>query len=216
MKSNLQIQKYSSHYIIDSNASVLPHIYNSETSLVCYCQPASWALSRAAQSFVTRHPDDRFTYQGEISPKLIQQLSSKFTPSPHGNLILGHIELMLEMFNTLLQPEEIGLRVIACQHAHSPAFHENRMIARMTSSLGGSGEQWIERQDAQYFPLQKNQTTAQIKPPQAHTINSLCDGDIAIYKGTSWLEHEHNALISASPTFNDKDAKLCVYIDFIS
>jgi hypothetical protein len=143
-------------------------------------------------------------------------LKNAFCHRSHGNLIAEHVELMLTLFNALFEPKEVGLRVLCCKEAHSPAFHENKMITRMTSSLGGTGERWIEREHAQYYPLEKGQISAQLKAPHTNDINHLCDGDIAIYKGTNWLEHEHSALISASPEFNKTDAKLCIYIDFLS
>ncbi|KAF7773900.1 hypothetical protein PCIT_a0243 [Pseudoalteromonas citrea] len=218
MNSNLQAQSHPSfptQYVIDDKASVLGEIYKVDTSLACYCQPAPWALSRAAHSFAKQQDGEVLKYQGKIDPELTTILKDIFCHRSHGNLIVNHIELMLTMFDALFEPKEIGLRVISCIEAHSPAFHENKMIARMASSLGGSGERWIEREHAQYYPLEKGQISAQLKAPLTNAINSLCDGDIAVYKGTNWLDHEHSALISASPQFNDTDAKLCIYIDFL-
>ena len=218
MNSHLQAQNHHplpTQYLIDDTANVLGEIYKDDTSLVCYCQRAPWALSRAAHSFAKNQDGEVLKYQGKIDPELTTILKDIFFHSAHGNLVVNHIELMLTMFYALFEPKEIGLRVISCKEAHSPAFHENKMVARMTSSLGGSGERWIERKYAQYYPLEKGQISAQLKAPHTNYINSLCDGDIAIYKGTNWLDHEHSALISASPEFIEGDAKLCTYIDFL-
>lgn len=219
MTSNLQTQTThhdASQYIISSKVHTLSDIYNTKTSLVCYCQPASWALSKAAHSYANRHTGEVVKYQGEINTQLIQKIEQTFSNTPHGSLISEHITLMLDIFGSLFEPSNIGIRVLSCQSPHSPAFHENSIIARMSSCLGGTGERWIERQHAHFLPLQKQQLKAQVQPPLTHEINHFCDGDIAIYKGNGWIDHEHNALISASPEFDTRDAKLCIYIDYIN
>ncbi|NNG41517.1 DUF1826 domain-containing protein [Pseudoalteromonas sp. NEC-BIFX-2020_002] len=210
-----QEQTVSPVYSIDTQANVLSQIYNLNTVLACYCCKSSWALSTAAKKYAQHSQGELIRYQGGINPKLYTEVEQLFNKAAHGDLISAHIKQMLSMFEVLFEPKEIGIRVISCDHAISPAFHKNTMITRMASSVGGTGEQWIEHSNATFLPLVGGQLTHQIKPPEDHVINHFCDGDIAIYKGTNWLAQEHNALITSSPAFINQDPRICIYIDYI-
>ncbi|MDP5214691.1 DUF1826 domain-containing protein [Pseudoalteromonas tunicata] len=203
-------------YPIDNHAHILSEIYQTNAALACYCSAANWALSQAAKKFASQQHGEVLRYQGAVNNDLASNIDSIFQTSTHGNLITNHVMLMLDMFVTLFEPKEIGLRIISCDHAHSPAFHQNQMIVRMACALGGTGEQWITHQDAEFLPMQATDTRHRIKQPDPAVINHFCDGDIAVYKGTNWIDHEVHALISASPEFKGHDARLCIYIDFLA
>ncbi|KZN64424.1 DUF1826 domain-containing protein [Pseudoalteromonas luteoviolacea] len=203
-------------YLIDDVAGVLSNIYDLDTSLACYCSPSSWAMTQAAQSYVKKASYEGFQYQGAISEELLKEVELLFKNTTHGDLIYQHISLMCEMFQALLEPKEIGLRVLPCTQGLSPAFHEQKGVVKMVSTLGGSGERWVEKQFIKYAPLEKNQISPTIIQPKISDVNSLCDGDIALFKGKDWLEQEHNAVITASPSFSAQCAKICIYIDYLS
>ena len=216
------IARHSTHktsttiYPISDSANILSEIYQVNASLACYCSPANWALSQAAKKFASQKHGEILRYQGAVNNDLSEHISAIFQTSTHGNLITNHAMLMLDMFVTLFEPKEIGIRILSCDHAHSPAFHQNQMSARMTSTIGGTGERWITHEDAEFLPMQPNDTRHQIKQPNQSIINHFCDGDIAVYKGSQWIDHEVHALITASPEFKGHDARLCIYIDFLA
>ncbi|ESP93443.1 DUF1826 domain-containing protein [Pseudoalteromonas luteoviolacea] len=216
VNSEVCAQTQSTKYLIDESASVLSEIYDPNTALACYCTPSTWAKSRAAVHYVKKSPDHPFQYQGEISEELSEQVKNLFVDTAHGDLLIEHIELMLRMFDALLEPKEIGLRILPCTYAMSPAFHSQNGIVRMLSTLGGSGERWLEHGFVEYYPLEKGQFTPAVKEPKECNVNTLCDGDIALVKGKNWLDQEHNAVVCSSPLFDNDTAKLCVYIDYIS
>ena len=203
-------------YPIGHDAHILSDIYQTNAALACYCSPADWALSNAAKKVANQHSGELLRYQGSINNELATQVSAVFDAATHGNLITNHTMLMLDMFATLFEPKEIGLRILSCDHAHSPAFHQNQMIVRMASALGGPGEQWITHQDAEFLPMQATDTRHRIQPPKQNVINHFCEGDIAVYKGTNWIDQEVHALITSSPKFEGHDARLCIYIDFLA
>ncbi|OCQ18315.1 hypothetical protein A7985_24205 [Pseudoalteromonas luteoviolacea] len=202
-------------YLIDEVAGVLSNIYDKDTSLVCYCAPSSWATTKAAQSYVKKANHEGFQYQGAINEELLSEIELLFKNMAHGDLIFQHVTLMCEMFEALLEPKEIGLRILPCIQGLSPAFHEQNGVVKMVSTLGGSGERWVEKQFIKYAPLEKNQISPTIIQPKSSDVNSLCDGDIALFKGKDWLEQEHNAVITASPSFSAQCAKICIYIDYL-
>lgn len=206
----------SSQYSISENANVLSQIYQPNTSLACFCQKASWALSQAAKKYASHSQGELLRFQGKISNELKNDIDQLCEHQTHGNLLSDHIKLMVDMFDTLFEPNEVGIRILSCHHQHSPAFHQSKMLCRMCSTLGGSGERWLTQQDAHFHPLVASQTTHQITSKSAQRINHFCDGDIAIYKGTHWLDHEQHALINASPNFDDQPAKICIYIDLLN
>lgn len=201
--------------VINNHATVLSQIYDADTAISCYCNPCGWALSNAAQLFAKQNLGDVLRYQGSIDDDLYNNIEQLLRGAPHASLIFDHIKTMLEMFEALLEPEEIGLRILACDYARSPNFHQPHTVVRMMSTLGGEGERWIEPGYITYLPLEHGQLTPQIKDPEPHHINALCNGDIALIKGLNWLEQEHNTLYFSSPEFHTQQAKLCVYIDYL-
>ncbi|KZN36696.1 hypothetical protein N474_17355 [Pseudoalteromonas luteoviolacea CPMOR-2] len=203
-------------YLIDDVAGVFSNIYDSNTSLTCYCSPSSWAATQAAQSYVKKAHEEGFQYQGSISEELLKEIEAIFKDTSHGDLLYNHVALMVEMFQALFEPKEIGLRILPCMHSLSPAFHEQKGIVKMVSTIGGSGERWVERQFVKFAPLERHQISPTILQPKENDVNTLCDGDIALFKGKDWLDQEHNAVITASPAFGEQCAKLCVYIDYLS
>ena len=202
-------------YRISHDANVLGDIYSESVSLSCFCCPESWALSNAARAFSSKHHGDIIRFQGPIDSALFEQIENLFKTQTHGDLVKNHIVLMLNMFHSLFEPNEVGFRVQSCDYAKSPAFHVNKMIARMTSTLGGQGEQWLTKADAYFHPLKKHQLAHQITPKSNNVINYFCGGDIALFKGTNWQDHESLALITASPLFESKEPRLCIDIDYI-
>ncbi|MCF2855868.1 DUF1826 domain-containing protein [Pseudoalteromonas sp. SMS1] len=202
-------------YLIDDVAGVFSNIYDPYTALTCYCAPSSWATTQAAQSYVKKANEAGFQYQGPINEALLEEVERLFKSTSHGDLLYQHVALMLDMFQALVEPNEIGLRVLPCFYSLSPAFHEQKGILKMVSTLGGSGERWVEKQFIKYAPLEKNQISPTILQPNEQDVNTLCDGDIALFKGKDWLEQEHNAVITASPIFSEHCTKICIYIDYL-
>ena len=202
-------------YLISQEANILGEIYQPNIALSCFCSPASWALSNAARLFCAKQQGELLRFQGAIDEALFSEVDTLFKDAPHGDLIINHILLMLDMFDALFEPGRIGIRILSCDYPRSPLFHHNKTVVRMTSSLGGSGERWLTQQDAVIHPLEKDQITAKISPISENRINHFYDGDIALYKGTHWQDHEELALITSSPSFLESESRLCVYIDLL-
>ena len=213
--ANTSTQTHTTQYSIAQDAQVLGNIYDHNHALSCFCNPANWALSRAAKSIANKTPGELLRFQGEIGTELQQLIQETFSSMPHADMITDYVEMMLDMFELLFEPKEIGIRILSSDHSHSPAFHQNRMIARMACTLGGAGERWITHQDAIFHPLEKNQFVREITPASPNVISHFCDGDIALYKGINWQDHEEHALITASPEFSGNDARLSIYIDLL-
>ena len=200
---------------ISASADVLSNIYNKEVTLTCFSKKSSWAISHAAQLFAKQNLGTVIQYQGEINKDLFEEILFKLEGSTHASLLAQHIELMLEMFEVLFEPKEIGLRLIACDTSLSPHFHQPQNLVRMTSTLGGLGERWIAPDEVKFLPLAPNQLKPEIKAPLPHHISQLQDGDIALMKGAQWVDHEKSVITCASPAFCNNEFKLCIYIDFI-
>lgn len=216
VNSEVSVPSISTKYLIEDSASVLSKIYETDTALTCFCCPSSWAKSNAAIHYVKKAQDSHFQYQGAIDRELFDRIRAMFSSTTHGDLLFEHIELMLAMFEELFEPKEIGLRILPSHYSISPAFHFQNGIVKMMSTLGGSGERWLEKDFVQYHLLEKNQLAPAIKQPKACDVNTLCNGDIALVKGKNWVDQEHNAVVCASPTFDNEESKLCIYIDYIS
>ena len=197
------------------SANVLSNIYNKEVTLTCFSNKSSWAVTHAAQLFAKQNLGTVMQYQGEINQDLFDEIQFKLDGSTHASLLVQHIELMLEMFEVLFEPKEIGLRLIACDTSLSPHFHQPQNLVRMASTLGGLGERWVAPDEVKFLPLEPNQLKPAVKAPLPHHISQLQDGEIALMKGTQWIDHEESAITCASPTFSKNESKLCVYIDFI-
>ncbi|MDK1288028.1 DUF1826 domain-containing protein [Pseudoalteromonas umbrosa] len=216
VNSEVSVPVTSTKYLIDDSASILSKIYEPDTALTCFCSPANWAKSNAAIHYVKKASDNFFQYQGVIENELFEQVKSLFSSTTHGDLLFEHIELMLLMFQELFEPKEIGLRILPCTYSLSPAFHFQNGIVKMMSTLGGSGERWVEKEFVKYHPLEKNQLAPAIKEPRECDINTLCNGDIALVKGKNWEDQEHNAVVCSSPVFDINESKLCIYIDYLN
>ena len=212
---NVDLTASSKNIHKDNSAHVLSNIYHQDVALTCFSNKASWATSQAAKLFSRENIGTLIHYQGPIDQSLMVKIAEKFDGKTHASLLLGHIELMLDMFSTLFEPEEIGIRILACNEARSPDFHRPKNIVRMVSTLGGTGEQWVSPEHIKFMPLKPRQLSPAIQQPDQKYIHELQNGDIALMKGTQWQEHEDSAITCASPLFLSQENKLCIYIDLI-
>ena len=109
MTARLITENYKSN--VSQSPSILSTIYNPNVSLACYCNPANWALSNASKQFSKKQSGNSLQLQGAFDDKMIKAVSNFFSGTSHASLIEKHISLMLDMFISLFEPKEIGLRI---------------------------------------------------------------------------------------------------------
>ncbi len=135
-----------------------------------------------------------------------QQLLQRSLPEGEGSqALIDNICELVEMYECLFEPKQIGLRLSTLRRAMCPKFHVDYLPARLVTCFGGSGTEWLpEPQDG----------SPRIPETEPDNIEQLKAGDVALLKGDGWFNNEGYGIVHRSPAVAPGEMRLFLSLDF--
>jgi len=206
----------------DSNANVLPHIYDQNTNIVIWQRDLEQALTNAVNTLISTNaikplelavsPDDAFD-------KLVTALKPDDNNRDETDALCKDITLLVEMFCCLFDLKRAGLRLKILDKPICPRFHVDKIPCRLVTTYQGVATQWLNHSDVDRSKL----GTGNLGKPDEESglfkslnnINQLNQGDVALLKGEYWDENEGAGLVHRSPPVATNEQRLLLTLDFI-
>ena len=206
----------------DSNANVLPHIYDQNTNIVIWQRDLEQVLTNAVNTLISTNaikplelavsPDDAFD-------KLVTALKPNDNNRDETDALCKDITLLVEMFCCLFDLKRAGLRLKILDKPMCPRFHVDKIPCRLVTTYQGVATQWLNHSDVERSKL----GTGNLGKPDEESglfkslnnINQLNQGDVALLKGEYWDENEGAGLVHRSPPVAENEQRLLLTLDFI-
>lgn len=172
--------------MISTDCSALTHIYQDDCNLAVWqrqdplADNSDWLKTIASL---------RFTAKVDDVPAVLH----KHLPNHEDKARLSEdIWLLADMYSCLFDVNELGVRLQPLDRAMCPKFHCDRVPARLITTYGGQGTEFLHQ------PVQQ--------------INA---GDVALLKGTAWEGNEENGVIHRSPQITSDEFRLVLTLDLV-
>mgnify|MGYP000017639531 FL=1 len=131
-----------------------------------------------------------------------------------------YIELLVEMFCTLFELKQVGLRLAKLDNAMCPKFHVDKVPCRLVTTFSGVTTQWLPHECVDRTKLGagsqnlSGETSGIMQHP--NNIQHLVVGDVALLKGESWYNNESYGLVHRSPVVVNNEQRLLLTLDFLN
>lgn len=219
IQPSIQLQRKAA---IDSDANVLPQIYNEDTNIVVWQRDLENTLTEAVNTLINTNalkPLELALSPGDAFEQLIKALKPAEQNYNEAKALCEDIALLVEMFCCLFDLKRAGLRLKVLDKPMCPRFHVDKIPCRLVTTYQGVATQWLNHSDVERSKLGAGNLG---KPDEEsglfkslNNINQLKQGDVALLKGEYWDENEGAGLVHRSPPVAANEQRLLLNLDFI-
>ncbi len=160
------------------------------------------------------------TWQYQCAAHELRDLLLTVWPvADHRDVLIDDLQLLVDLFATLLDLDRVGLRVSVLGKAMCPRFHVDRVPCRLVTTYGGPGTEWLRNADVnrgvmgRRSPGQPDEVSGLIASPDR--IQRLGRHDVALMKGENWQGNDGGGLVHRSPALSEGEMRLVVTLDII-
>ena len=201
-----------------NNLDTLGDIYQEDTNMVIWKRELDNVIQKAANVIIDTNPS--LEISRVVSPDdTYAEIRNALGFSENASIISKDVANLVDMFCTLFDLKQVGLRLAVLDRAMCPRFHVDRVPCRLLTTYLGVATEWLPHHNADRSRLGIGN---QGKPDEESGImNSdkdikyLNQGDVALLKGEAWEGNEGSGLIHRSPKLNSNSRRLLLTIDFI-
>jgi len=119
--------------------------------------------------------------------------------------LIDNICELVEMYQCLFEPEQIGMRLATMDRAMCPKFHVDYLPARMVTTFAGAGTHWLPEPES---------GKPRIPTSEPEQFEQITAGDVALLKGDGWFENEGFGIVHRSPPVADGEKRMFLSLDF--
>lgn len=204
--------------ISSSFPDIFTEIYQEHINLTVWQQKYSNNIIQCANSIIEHYPNLKVVIM--VSPdEAHQMLAEHLKDAPNNHEMCQQITLLVDMFCTLFEQKQVGLRLTTLDRAMCPKFHVDKIPCRLVTTFVGRATQWLENNAVDRTKLGANGhgMTDEKSGVFQHTeqINQLLAGDIALLKGENWFNNKGGGLVHRSPALQANEKRLLVTLDFV-
>ena len=216
---NIELPKKSYRFAsIGDHASVLTDIYQEEVNLAIWKNELSHEIKKNVENIVQELV--QLNVMLTSTPSQVVKHLVEFTPDlTKSNAFCEHIALLVDMFCTLFELKQVGLRLMIIDKAMCPKFHVDRVPCRLITTFSGVATEWIPHHKVDRSKLGASSSgipddkSGILQNPE--DIQRLITGDIALLKGEGWYNNENCGAVHRSPAISKNEKRLLLSLDFM-
>ena len=131
----------------------------------------------------------------------IREHLNTWLPQHHAlNAFIEDVSWLVVMFAFLFDLDSVGLRLNILTKTMCPRFHTDKVPCRLITTYAGKGTEWLNNKTIDRVMLaacneSKEESEAFAKQ---YLIQSLQEGDIALFKGERWGEQNDHGVIETA------------------
>lgn len=197
---------------------VFADIYEEDINMSIWQRKLEASLQKSVHEFIRSQA--RFQVAMTVSPEnTARALMDEFATPEHADLAEDIAELV-DMFCSLFDLTQTGLRLAVIDQAMCPKFHVDKVPCRLVTTYQGIATQWLPHHAVNRTRLGAGSlglADSHSGIYQKHDdIQQLKAGDVALLKGESWHNNENAGLVHRSPAMPEGEARLLLTLDFSS
>ncbi|WP_430233394.1 DUF1826 domain-containing protein [Nitrosomonas communis] len=201
--------------VVGHEPEILSRVYDDSVK-ICILQRV---LSANIKQYVAylRQEYVGFELAQPINIAHIRERLNTWLPQHHAlNAFIEDVSWLVEMFAFLFDLESVGLRLNILTKTMCPRFHTDKVPCRLITTYAGKGTEWLDNKTIDRIMLaacneSKEETEAFAKQ---YLIQSLQEGDIALFKGERWGEQNDQGVVHRSPALERNETRLLLTLDF--
>lgn len=145
------------------------------------------------------------------------RLNELLPQHPTLNAFTKDVSWVVEMFACLFDLESVGLRLNVLAKTMCPRFHTDKVPTRLITTYAGKGTEWLDSRTGDHVMLAACDESKEKADAFARQcpIQSLQEGEIALFKGDRWGEQEGCGVIHRSPALDRNETRLLLTLDFV-
>lgn len=200
-----------------NDAVVLADIYDSNNDIAIWKRELPGSLQQTVSEFIQHNPTFRssVSISSEQASETLYDLFGQMTSKE----FTDDVATLVNMFCTLFDLEQAGVRLSVLDNAMCPKFHVDRIPCRLLTTYQGVATEWLP---SEYVYRGKLGHGSKGKPDHesglydsSTRIQQLCAGDVALLKGDTWHGAEGNGVVHRSPA-TGSERRLLLTIDIIN
>ena len=197
---------------------VLADIYQARHNIVIWRRNLDSSLLSGVSDLLASN--DSLQFSCNVTPNnVLTEVQPVLRDFECADVLSEDISELVDMFCSLFDLEQAGLRLTALDRAMCPRFHVDKVPCRLVTTYLGSSTQWLPHDtvDRSKLGTGNNGLPDELSGIYQHhdDIQQLTNGDVALLKGTKWEGNEQSALVHRSPTPKSGEARLLMTLDFI-
>jgi hypothetical protein len=203
---------------IAPHTSVLTDIYHEDVNIAVWQNRLPDDLLNNITNLIIE--ESHVNIKIPVSPSSVAKALYNDKPQLRSQKALcQYIELLVDMFCTLFELKQAGLRLTLLDSAMCPKFHVDKVPCRLVTTLSGVATQWLPHDCIDRTKLGAgdqglpDETSGVMQHPS--NIQHLSVGDVALLKGEGWYNNENCGLVHRSPAVASNEKRLLLTLDFI-
>lgn len=184
--ANDSFQKVSSAqslHFATADCADLANFYKDKYNLCWWNPPTSQERDKYAQQLA----NSEFNFAKIVTQENLLE-SLDFLPTGLGLTPMKlWIVKLVDLFSTLFELDEVGLRISCRERPMCPKFHFDRVQVRLVHSLHGEGSEWIEAPTYKQGE-QVDSWVEKSKSENSLVINKVPPRSVILMKGATWKE----------------------------
>lgn len=204
------------HSVTGHSPESLTDIYRNDVNIAIWQRQAPQLAARESQELVgSRHLHG---IRCSIATKKLSRVAdslAELSPYPY---LQADVQLLIEMFSCLFELEAVGLRLTLLENAMCPKFHVDRVPCRLITTYQGPATQWLQHHDVDRSKLGTGSGGLSDEQSglyrSADAIQTLTNGDVALFKGELWEGNEGAGAVHRSPGLDPGQRRLLLTLDF--
>ncbi|MFK7854620.1 MAG: DUF1826 domain-containing protein [Granulosicoccus sp.] len=197
--------------------TVLADIYDDNTHIAIWKRSLPQSLSDTVAEFIDANPTHKTSVV--IAPQDAQTRLFDLFGHLTSREFCDDVATLVDMFCTLFELEQAGVRLSVLDNAMCPKFHVDRIPCRLITTYRGVATEWLQHEHVDRSKL--GHQCNGVADHESGLFNSgqriqqLNQGDVALLKGDVWRGNEGKGLVHRSPSTQDS-RRLLLTLDMVS
>ncbi len=210
--SNIRISSESDEPVIFTD------IYQELCNMTIWRRSLSSDFLHSVNDFLLSN--NNFQFESSVSPQTIQsEMSIALQTSSCMLELREDIAELVDMFCSLFDLKQAGLRLTIIDRTMCPRFHVDKVPCRLITTYQGSGTEWLPDYTVNRTKLGtgNNGLPDELSNiyQNAKDIQQLNRCDVALMKGELWEGNANAGLVHRSPSLRTGEKRLLLTLDFI-
>ncbi len=206
------------HASIASDISVLTDIYQEDVNIAVWQNQLSSDVLESIDAVMLEKT--RLHVKISVTPNdVVEELITSAPQLEDQKALCEYIKLLVNIFYTLFELKNVGLRLVILDQAMCPKFHVDKVPCRLVTTLSGIGTQWLPHDQVDRSKLgagsQGLSDEASGIMQDRSNIQHLAIGNVALLKGEGWYNNENCGLVHRSPAVANNEQRFLLTLDCI-
>lgn len=177
-------------------------IFDEKTTLVVLQRPLQASIAQYLQSVSAHLHRHEQRQRVTVARDQAHRVFWAFPEGPGLEALKEDYRWLLDLFSTIADSEELGVRLAVTTTRTCPRFHVDQVTLRMICTWQGPATEWLEHSDVDRRSLGRHGSAAQGHDPDVvrdAPIRQLSQFDVGLMKGEAWPGNAGRGLVHRSP-----------------